>query len=299
MLTRFRKTARRACALVGQKWAAPIAVKYHRRPAPAAGETAVHMLISSRTWDAGLLAAVSLEHHSGRRWSFFFHDDGTLDRGAFDSIRAAFSDARLIPRAEADARAGEYLSQHPKCLLHRSNHNLFLKFFDFAAWTSAERFVVLDSDVIFFRHPVEIIEWSDTSSDGYHYNEDTKEKYCIPRDHLERGMGLSMWPRFNSGLLLLPKAALSLDLAEKLLTKFEESAHHPQFFEQTLYAIMGSAWSRGGALPKKYEINWGYFRGRGAVCRHYVGAFKHDLLFIEGASTLLASILKRRLLVLE
>jgi hypothetical protein len=54
---------------------------------------------------------------------------------------------------------------------------------------------------------------------------------------------------------------------------------------------MSSAWGRGGALPKQYEINWGYLKSRGAVCRHYVGAFKHDLLYIEGASILFLRLL--------
>jgi hypothetical protein len=29
-------------------------------------------------------------------------------------------------------------------------------------------------------------------------------------------------------------------------------------------------------------------RAPGSICRHYVGAFKHDLLYIEGAPSLLA-----------
>ncbi len=42
----------------------------------------------------------------------------------------------------------------------------------------------------------------------------------------------------------------------------------------------------GGALPSTYEISWGLFRKPHSICRHYVGAFKHDLLYIEGVTTL-------------
>lgn len=101
-----------------------------------------------------------------------------------------------------------------------------------------------------------------------------------------------MWPRFNSGLVLMPRAAVDLDWAERLLETFEKNAHHPQFFEQTLYGLMASVWNRGGALPSTYEISWGYFRKRGAICRHYVGDFKHDLLYIEAAPLLMVSVLK-------
>ena len=86
--------------------------------------------------------------------------------------------------------------------------------------------------------------------------------------------------------VLMPLAAISLPLAEQLLITFKTTAHHPQFFEQTLYALMASAWNRGGALPSTYEISWGFFRKPHSICRHYVGAFKHDLLYIEGVTTL-------------
>ena len=119
----------------------------------------------------------------------------------------------------------------------------------------------------------------------------TKEKYCIPRAHIKDALGIDMWPRFNSGLVLLPRASVDFALAEKLVTAFRMTAHHPQFFEQTLYGLMASAWGRGGALPPAYEISWGYFRHRDAVCRHYVGDFKHDLLYIETGANLSASML--------
>ena len=84
----------------------------------------------------------------------------------------------------------------------------------------------------------------------------------------------------------MPRRAISLDLAGKLLSAFETTAHHPQFFEQTLYALMASDWNRGGALPLSYEISWGFFRKKGSVSRHYLGAFKHDILYLEGPITL-------------
>jgi len=294
MLTFLRQQARHGCAAIGRQVFANAAIALHRRPAPQMEDPTVHMLVSSRTWHAGLLAAVAWEHHTGRRWRFFIHEDGTVDDKARRRIRSVLPDVRLVPRGESDAKLGAVLSDHPHCLAQRSKHNLFLKFSDFAAFAPGDRFIVLDSDVIFFRPPAEILEWADRGSDTCHYNEDTKEKFCIPRPYLEEAMGVTMWPRFNSGLVLVPKAAIDWDRAEKLLSHFEQTAHHPQFFEQTLYALMGSAWGRGGALPRSYEISWGYFRQRGAVCRHYVGAFKHDLLYIEGAPLALAALVKKR-----
>ena len=295
MLSRLRQMARRVAANCSHKIASNAVLRFYRRPSTAAGSVPVHMLVSSKTWHAGLLAAISLEHHSGRRWKFVIHDDGTVSEAAQKKIQSVLPDVRFVPRTEAEARAKGFLSGHPKCHEHRAKHNLFLKFFDFPAFATGERFITLDSDALFFRRPMEILKWVDSGDDRCFYNEDTKEKYCIPRAEIEAALGVTMWPRFNSGLVLMPTAAINLDWAERLLETFENTAHHPQFFEQTLYGLMASEWNRGGALPPTYEISWGYFRKRGAICRHYVGDFKHDLLYIEAAPMLLMSVIKDRL----
>ena len=287
MLTRLRSALRRGAALAGRDLAAPGVFALARRPSGAEAPISVHMLVSSRTWHAGVLAAVSFEFFTGRRWQFIIHDDGSVDERARGQIERLLPGVRFVARAEAERRAAEFLSAHPKCLANRSRHNLFLKFFDAVAFAPHERFIVLDSDVLFFDRPQEILDWADSGRGECWFNEDTKETYCISRDQIEAALGIPLWSRVNSGLCLMHKPAVSLDLSERLLASFEGNAWHPQFFEQTLFALNASAFNQGGMLPRKYDINWGYLRCKGSVCRHYVGAFKHDLLYIEGAPTLL------------
>jgi hypothetical protein len=260
----------------------------HRRREGAEVPVSVHMLVSSETWDAGIMAAISFEHFSGRRWPLFIHEDGSVSAEQRAVIERVLPGVRFVPRSEAEARASVHLSGHPKCLFNRRRHNLFLKFLDFPAYAPYDRFVVLDSDVIFFKRPGEILDWVDARKEECWFNEDTKEKYCIPRPQIEEALQMKVWERVNTGICLMPKSAISLELSERLITAFETNAHHPQFFEQTLYAVMASALNRGGMLPATYNINWGYLRAPGSICRHYVGAFKHDLLYIEGAPSLLA-----------
>ena len=40
---------------------------------------------------------------------------------------------------------------------------------------------------------------------------------------------MRMWQRVNSGICLMPKSAISLELGERLIAAFETSAHHPSF----------------------------------------------------------------------
>lgn len=292
----LRAKARSLLASIGHGPVSATALALFRRPERREESVSVHMLVSEKTWHAGLLAIASFEFHTGRQWEICLHDDGSISPESREKILRFVPGIRFITRREADQQTGEFLAGHPRCLSNRSRHNLFLKFFDTMAYVRKRRFIVLDSDVIFFRPPAELLAWVDTGAETCLYNEDTREKYCISREEIEKSLPVTLLPRFNSGLVLMQKEAMSLDLAERLIQPFENSAYAPQFFEQTLYALMASANpGGGGALPRTYNISWGYWRDPGSICRHYVGHFKHDLLYIEGVPCLLGAMLRRKL----
>jgi hypothetical protein len=81
----------------------------HRRIAAAEVPVSVHMLVSSETWDAGIMAAISFEHFSGRRWPFFIHEDGSVSAAQRAVIERVLPGVRFVPRAEAETRASVYL----------------------------------------------------------------------------------------------------------------------------------------------------------------------------------------------
>lgn len=245
----------------------------------------LHMVISEKTWKMGLMALRSLEWQTGLRWHPYIHDDGSLGENIMADLMALQPDARIIRRTEADARCTRLLDSFEACRENRSKHNWFLKFFDTYFLAPRENYIVLDSDIIFFRRPREIMEWIARRGDDLHFMEDTREAYACPREELESGMGLEFWRMVNSGICLMNKQAVDLGLAEKFMARFAGTARHFQFLEQSLFALTGSAWKKGGLLPKTYEISWGNFRQRDAVCRHYVGPFKDDALYVEGATS--------------
>lgn len=296
MLTFFRARLRGGIAAAGRRVASPVAFALSRRPRRAAPPISVHMLVSGRTWHAGILAAISFEHFTGRRWELFVHEDGSVDAAARAEIERRLPGVRFVPRPEAEARIAEYLADAPRSRAQRAKWNMLLKLFDSLAFAPHERFIVLDSDVIFFRRPDEILDWADAGRDECWFNQDTKEVYCTSRARIEETFGFPMWDRVNSGLCLLTAAAFSREWSERFIAELEPVAEQPIFFEQTLFAFHASRQNRGGLLPRKYEISWGYLRAAGSVCRHYVGAFKHDLLYVEGAITLMVLLLRDRIL---
>jgi hypothetical protein len=245
----------------------------------------LHMVITQSMLEMGMLTLRSLEWHSGHTWAPFIHEDGSLTDADVETLQRNFPDARVIRRTEADRELDRVLEPYPTCRETRRQHNWFLKNFDTWHYAPHERFIVIDSDIVFFRRPDLVMDWITSGADSVWVMEDTREKYALPRAEIEELLGFPLWKKVNSGLDLLPRAAFDLDLAEKYFSLCGPRAREFHFLEQTFFAVTGAAWGKGGALPPEYEISWGNFRRRDGVCRHYVGPFKNDLLWIEGATT--------------
>ena len=249
-------------------------------------DVSLHMVVGHDMLLMGMLALRSFEFHTRFRWAPIIHDDGSFSDEDERTLLRNFPDARLIRRATADAEVPEALGDFPSCRLNRMKHNWFLKVFDTRHYAPHDRYIVLDSDIVFFRRPAAILQWINDSSDTMWVMEDEHEKYSHPRGELESELGLKMLQRANSGLDLVPKEAASLALAEDFLGRCAATAGNYAFLEQTIFGIFASAWGRGGLLPpEKYEISWNALRQRGSVCRHYIGPAKNDALYVEGATT--------------
>ena len=89
------------------------------------------------------------------------------------------------------------LQTYPHCRENRSKHNFFLKFFDSPAFLDHPKFLLLDSDVLFFKRPDEIINWAESDSVEVFYNQDTQEKYSSPRSEIEEIFKVNLFKKFN------------------------------------------------------------------------------------------------------
>ncbi len=259
----------------------------HRPDQKWQGPVSVHLLMSGTTRKMGLMALKSFEWATEQRWETFIHDDGTMTAADFDAVCRVVPEAYIVPRNEADARMSDALAPYPVAASNRKRHPWFLKFLDCAVFAPHDDYIVLDTDVIFYRRPVEIIEWASARPGSCHFMKDLRETYCSPREMIKEKTGLDLWESVNSGICLMPKRAVHFELAEDFLKIFENDSRHYIFLEQTLFAVAGSSHGKGGTLPTTYEISWEIFRRKNATARHYVGIIKHDLLYFEAGVGLL------------
>lgn len=239
----------------------------------------IHVLTSSADWLNLVWALKSFYWASGRRYALCIHDDGSLEPDQSDALKHHFPDARLIDRKEADQKVLCELEGYPRCLSFRKTNLLAPKVFDFRSYLESDRMLLLDSDVLFFTEPTELLNRIENPSYRLNtVNADVATSLTVEPEVAERMAGIKIQERFNSGLGLIHRDSLRLDWIEEFLGLPGIIGHFWRI-EQTLFALCSS---RFGVelLPKEYDVHLG--KGiNGSPSRHYVGAVRH-LMYGEG-----------------
>ncbi|MCA8987244.1 MAG: hypothetical protein KDA78_06370 [Planctomycetaceae bacterium] len=244
----------------------------------------IHVLTSANDWVNLLWALKSFYVNSGRRYGLCIHDDGSLNDEIRDQLRHHFPLARIISRTDSDRVVQEELKEYPRCLEFRKTNHLAPKVFDFRHELQTERMLLLDSDVLFYAEPKELLRRiEDPAYTLNSVNADVGTAYTVSPDVVQRECGFELILRFNSGLGVIHRDSLNLDWIEEFLGLPDVIGHFWRI-EQTLYALCSS---RFGVelLPEEYSV---FLEGplNDRPSRHYVGAIRH-LMYAEGIAKLL------------
>lgn len=245
--------------------------------------TEVHMLLQHDRVYEGMWALYSLAHQSGGAWSIVVHDDGSLTQHDQEQLREVFPSATIIPRATADSIVEGKLQELelPQCRLLRQTTTFALKLFDVILLACRDKVVLLDSDVLFFRQPFEVMLAVQTANQTYLYMEDIDDQYCLRPALITRLVGDSCVRRFNPGLAVVPTHSINLHRVEQYLQRGEfwtESGAPNYYAELTLWAMLMSA-VKAKPLPNTYSIAPTAELRSSMVCGHYCGGPSARYLF--------------------
>ena len=247
--------------------------------------TPVHVLTGEKDWWLSAWMLASWFEASEHAWPITIHDDGTLPEEGAALLQRLFPNARVIRRADADAIMQRVLQPFPFCEEYRSLHPLALKLFDIPHFCKSSRYLMFDSDLLFFQYPHEIMEWAGSENDECWFNEDVQESSLLTAAEARDELDVKIWSRVNSGLCLIQKAAIDPDFLDRALAQTSILRGHIWRVEQTLYMLCGARHGKGGLLPKRYEVSLGRHASEEVVCRHYVGAVR-DRFYAEGIKRL-------------
>jgi hypothetical protein len=243
----------------------------------------IHVFTCSQDWLNLIWALKSFYWAAKRQYALCIHDDGTLTADNRNTLRHHFPNARIIDRPSADARVLAELQHYPRCLEFRKGNQLAPKVFDFASYLESDRMLLLDSDILFFAEPIELLQRIENPDYLMNtVNGDVSSAYTIDPQVVKDQLGFEVIDCFNSGLGLVHKASMRLEWIEEFLALPDMIGHFWRI-EQTLYALFSS---RFGVelLPDEYRVRL-EANLQGLPSRHYVGAIRH-LMYGEGIQQL-------------
>lgn len=182
------------------------------------------------------------------------HDDGSLTKSDMELFQMHLPRCRVIVRSEADQRMDDVLRGYPRCQRMRRalRFHCALKLFDPWVYSPTDVIVLMDSDILFFRRPHELLECAEKGKACF--NADYQDAYAVRTGEIRHRMGIDVLDRVNAGLLVLEREKFDLDLVEQYFTTFPAPIHDLNRHEQTLYALL---LSQAGAhrLSKVYQIS--------------------------------------------
>jgi len=248
---------------------------------PPGPEVPVHLLTGNSDWQLGAWMLASWFRATGKEWRIVIHEDGSLSEEARAALQSIFPKAQFVEKAVADAVMAQALSRFPLCRRYRSEHPLARKIFDVPHFASSRKFLLFDSDLLFFGHPKEILRWTESESEECWFNQDVAESSFVSKEEAKTRLGIDLWPKVNSGLCLLSKSAIDWEFCEKCLRETSVLEGRIWRVEQTLFALCASRHNQGGLLPSTYEVSLNDFSQKEIIARHYVGPIR-DRFYADG-----------------
>lgn len=247
----------------------------------------IHAVTSADDWLNVIWMLKTFYHYSGRKYRLCIHDDGTVGSVGLNALASHFPAARIILRPDADRSVIEWLTPFPRCMEFRTHNPLSLKLFDTRFYLEADRMLLVDSDVLFFSNPADLIHRvEDPLYVLNSFNAQASSAYTVTPEELSTHLGWSVSGFINSGLGLVHKQSIRLDWCERILNIPGILSHHWRI-EQTMFAACSSGWGVE-SLPHSYFVELGAVDLSRRPCRHYVGPIRH-LMYSQGVRHLVTS----------
>lgn len=245
-----------------ERWTSPVTED------PARG-VSVHLVVGLSTWRFAAWALASWSHFAENGWPIRLHDDGSLPDEAAATLKRLFPSARLISRREADAALKPVLAAFPFCETLRDDDPAALRIFDALHFATAEHCISLDSHLLFFKFPREIVDWADGPGTDIWFNRDDTAQSLIKATEAADELGLTIREHVGDGVWLLTRSAFDLDFMDGALARTTILRGAIDDASRTIAMLCACRAGSGGLLPHSYDAAGARRPTDDEVCRHY------------------------------
>jgi hypothetical protein len=228
----------------------------------------IHSMLGHRHVGMCLWAVKSFLFQCDQRYHVVLHEDGSLTDEDVATLKSHLPGVTLIRKAEADAAIYEWLRDYPNALAYRQalrphsdhrhpayNMHIFaVRLFDFNYYSTANKRMFLDADVLFFKPPREIIDWIENPAD-------TRSMYSVEawlpvRDSRDRLVFEPKEATFNAGLICMDSHVYSLDVLDDWIGVNKDRMNFAPTFEQSAYRHLITSEPGNVPLPNSYSFNY-------------------------------------------
>ncbi len=243
----------------------------------------VHLLCYERDYLTAMWSLKSFYWQSKANYPLAIHIHGPLPGIAYRRLAKHFPEARILTYRSASATAGKMLDERNLRRLRewRGSSGFMLKLTDFHLLNQGRVLLALDSDLLFFRPPSEILAAAEAASqsDTITIQRDIESTYNIDAAHARERWGIDLPGQVNTGVIICRQDGSLLEQCEQWLGD-PAIARPTGWIEQTLYAMLAA--SRVCYLPDTYLVSREPSVDLSSVTmRHYAGDTRR-LLTEEG-----------------
>lgn len=250
---------------------------------PSGSELEVHTMLHVRDLSYALWSLYSFLHHSGLRCAVVVHADGPWTDRESENLTRAFPGITLLSRTTRDAQIAQVLARYPACLAYRALGVFGPKLFDPYFFRTRPHVILVDSDVLFFRPPTELLDRTRYRSAHLRYNVEAGTGYRTRPMLMERFPVTE--PNLNAGLVAATPDESWLRRLEAVLPALQEIAQADRLRpgeDQTALAVVArdAGWA---PLPSEYSSNPEQFRrARSSIVSMHFHSWAKDLFAMEG-----------------
>lgn len=203
-----------------------------------------------------LFCAFSLIKHSNENFQFILVDDGSFDQKLIERVNKQMPESKIITAKEIAANLDSLLPKEKFPYLHhkRKVYPHIKKLTDIHTADSQPYKLVLDSDMLFWSNPFELINWLKNPSGSLHLL-DSDDSYGYTKILMESLCKAKVPRLVNVGVIGINSNTIDWLALEYWIKTLEDKEGSSYFLEQALSAMIIADQERTLLNPKTYIVN--------------------------------------------
>lgn len=244
------------------------------------GDLPVYFLTGKNHLYQTLFCIQSLSKVTAAKFKYTLVDDGTFDDEVIIQINRQLPGARIVTQNEINNNLNKCLpyNLYPNLNQKRKVYPHLKKITDIHSISNTNAWkLVLDSDMLFWNDPQEMIDWIIKPQLPIHMV-DCTEAYGYSKKLMEELAGTNIKPLINVGIIGLNSNDINWKNIETWIKKLEEQEGTSYYLEQALTAMLIGDKASMVLQAEQYIVNPDNddVKNKGGILHHYVDLSKKD-----------------------